>query len=187
MDRFLITGLGNPGIRYRKTRHNMGFMAIDYVSEKFSVKVNKHRCRALTGEVNIDGFKIILAKPQTYMNASGESIRDLLEYYNLTAENLVIVYDDMDIPLGKVRIRKKGGAGTHNGMKSILYHVETEEFARIRIGISTNENENTVRYVLSRFSRDQRKTAFEGIETAAHAVEELIKNGINTAMNKYNK
>ncbi len=187
MDRFLITGLGNPGIRYRKTRHNMGFMAIDYVSEKFSVKVNKLRCRAMTGEVNIDGVKIILAKPQTYMNASGESIRDLLEYYNLTTENLVVIYDDMDIPLGKVRIRKKGGAGTHNGMKSILYNVKTEDFVRIRIGISANENENTIRYVLSRFSRDQRKTAFEGIEIAAHAVEELVKTDINTAMNKYNK
>ena len=187
MDKFLITGLGNPGIRYRKTRHNMGFMAIDYVSEKFSVKVNKHRCRAMTGEVNINGVKIILAKPQTFMNASGESIRDLLEYYNLTTENLVVVYDDMDIPLGKVRIRKKGGAGTHNGMKSILYNLETEDFARIRIGISANENENTIRYVLSRFSRDQRKSAFKGIEIAANAVEELIKSDLNTAMNKYNK
>ena len=187
MDRFLITGLGNPGIRYRKTRHNMGFMAIDYVSEKFSVKVNKHSCRALVGEANIDGVKIILAKPHTYMNASGESIRELLEYYNLTTDNLIVIYDDMDIPLGKVRIRKKGGAGTHNGMKSILYHTGTEEFNRIRIGISANENENTVRYVLSRFSKDQRKVAFEGIETAALAVEELVKNGINTAMNKYNK
>lgn len=187
MDKFLIAGLGNPGIRYRKTRHNMGFMAIDYVSEKFSVKVKKLRCRALTGEFNMDGAKIILAKPQTYMNASGESIRDLLEYYKLSPENLVIIYDDMDIPLGKVRIRKKGGSGTHNGMKSILYNLQTEEFARIRIGISANNEENTIRYVLSRFSRDQKQDAFTGIENAAMATEELIKSGINAAMNKYNK
>jgi len=165
----------------------MGFMAINYVSEKFSTKVKKLRCRALTGEVNIDGVKIILAKPQTYMNASGESIRDLLAYYNLTTDNLVVIYDDMDIPLGKVRIRKKGGSGSHNGMKSILYHLGTEDFVRIRIGISASEDEETIRYVLSRFSKDQRQDAFAGIENAALATEELIKNGINAAMNKYNK
>jgi len=187
MDRFLIAGLGNPGIRYRKTRHNMGFMALDYVSEKFSIKVKKLKCRALTGEANIDGVKIILAKPQTYMNASGESIRDLLKFYNMTTDNLIIIYDDMDIPLGKVRIRKKGGSGTHNGMKSVLYHLETEDFVRLRIGISTNDNEDTIRYVLSRFTKDQRKAAFLGIENAALASIEIVKNGIDVAMNKYNK
>ncbi len=187
MDKFLIAGLGNPGIRYRKTRHNMGFMALDYVSEKFSVKVKKLKCRALTGEINIDGAKVILAKPQTYMNASGESIRELLAYYNLTTDNLIVIYDDMDIPLGKVRIRKKGGAGTHNGMKSLLYHLKTENFIRIRIGINANEGEDTIRYVLSKITKDQRKEAFTGIEKAAQASVEIVKNGINAAMNKFNK
>ena len=187
MDMFLIAGLGNPGIRYKKTRHNMGFMALDYVSEKFSVKVKKLRCRALTGEFNIGGTKVILAKPQTYMNASGESIRDLLDYYGLSTDHLIVIYDDMDIPLGKVRIRKKGGSGTHNGMKSILYQLESENFARIRIGISANGEEDTIRYVLSKFTREQREPAFEGIEKAVLAVEEIIKNGIDAAMNKYNR
>ena len=121
------------------------------------------------------------------MNASGESIRDLLKFYNMTTDNLIIIYDDMDIPLGKVRIRKKGGSGTHNGMKSVLYHLETEDFVRLRIGISTNDNEDTIRYVLSRFTKDQRKTAFLGIENAALASIEIVKNGIDVAMNKYNK
>lgn len=165
----------------------MGFMALDYVSEKFSVKVKKLKCRALTGEINIDGAKVILAKPQTYMNASGESIRELLAYYNLTTDNLIVIYDDMDIPLGKVRIRKKGGAGTHNGMKSLLYHLKTENFIRIRIGINANEGEDTIRYVLSKITKDQRKEAFTGIEKAAQASVEIVKNGINAAMNKFNK
>ena len=187
MDRLLIAGLGNPGLRYRKTRHNMGFMAVDYVSEKFSIKVKKQRCRALTGETNIDGVKVILAKPQTFMNSSGESIRDLLAYYNLTAENLIVIYDDMDILLGKTRIRKNGGSGSHNGMKSILYHLETENFTRIRIGISASDGENTVRYVLSRFTKGQRKAAFAGIENAVEATVEIVKNGVDAAMNKYNR
>ncbi|MDX1357596.1 MAG: aminoacyl-tRNA hydrolase [Clostridia bacterium] len=187
MDNYLIAGLGNPGFRYRKTRHNMGFMALDYVSEKYSVKIKKLRCRALTGEFNMDGAKIILAKPQTYMNVSGESIRDLLEYYDLTPSNLIVIYDDLDIPLGKIRIRKKGGSGTHNGMKSILYHIATEEFIRIRIGISASESEDTVRYVLSRFAKNQREAAFDGIENAAMAAMEIVSSGIDVAMNKYNK
>jgi PTH1 family peptidyl-tRNA hydrolase len=187
MDTYLIAGLGNPGFRYRKTRHNMGFMALDYVSEKNSVKIKKLKCRALVGEFNMNGNKIILAKPQTYMNVSGESIRELLAYYDLTPANLIVIYDDMDLPLGKVRIRKKGGSGTHNGMKSILYHLETEDFARIRIGISANESEDTVRYVLSRFTRSQREAAFTGIENAGLASMEIIRNGIDSAMNKYNK
>ena len=186
MDRFLIIGLGNPGIRYHKTRHNMGFMAVDYVSEKFSIKVKNRRCNALTGEFSISGKKVILAKPQTYMNKSGESVRDLLKYYDIDYDSLLVIYDDMDIPLGKIRIRKKGGAGTHNGMKSILYQLGSEDFTRIRIGISANEGEDTIRYVLSRFKKDQHKEAFKGIETAALAIEEIIKNGIDASMNKYN-
>lgn len=186
MNRYLIVGLGNPGLRYRHTRHNMGFMAIDYLSEKHSVRVKRHRCRALTGECVVEDIKIILAKPQTYMNASGESIRELLEYYKLTIDNLIVIYDDMDVELGKIRIRKKGGAGTHNGMKSILYQIRSEDFLRIRIGISANNEKKTIRYVLSRFNRNQKKSAFKGIETAAKAIEEILWAGIDSAMNKYN-
>ena len=165
----------------------MGFMAIDYASEKFSVKVKKSRCRALVGETVIDGRKVILAKPQTYMNLSGESIRDLLEYYDIGADSLVVIYDDMDLELGKVRIRKKGGSGSHNGMKSILYHLGDESFARIRLGIGSSGEEDAVRFVTSRFPRAQREEAFAALGQAVLAIEEIVRTGIDSAMNKHNK
>ncbi|MFO7611510.1 MAG: aminoacyl-tRNA hydrolase [Clostridia bacterium] len=186
MDRFLVVGLGNPGMRYRKTRHNMGFMAVDYMSEKFKVAVRKLRGKALTGEFSAGGAKVMLAKPQTYMNASGESVRELLEYYGLPLEKLIVVYDDMDIPLGKVRIRKKGGAGTHNGMKSLLFHLRSEEFIRVRIGIGSTEGTDAIGYVLGKFKKDQQEDAFRGIASASMAVQEIIENGIEAAMNRYN-
>ena len=186
MKPYLIIGLGNPGLKYRKTRHNMGFMVIDYLSEKLSVSVKKSRCSALSGETIYNGKKVILAKPQTYMNNSGEAARELLEYYGLSLENLIVVYDDMDVDLGKIRIRKKGGSGTHNGMKSMLYHLQQEEFIRIRVGISPGGERDAISYVLGKFSRAEHESAFEGIEKAAHSVIEILDNGIDAAMNKFN-
>ncbi len=186
MKPYLVIGLGNPGLKYRKTRHNMGFMVIDYLSEKLSCTVKKSMCRAHVGETIYKGRKFILAKPQTYMNNSGEAARELLEYYNLELENLIVIYDDMDVDIGKIRIRKKGGSGTHNGMKSMLYHLQDEEFIRIRVGISPGGDRDAISYVLGKFSKAEYKEAFEGIEKAADSVLEIMQNGIDAAMNKFN-
>ena len=125
---YIIAGLGNPGKKYENTRHNMGFTAIDLLAEKFGIKVNKLRFKALTGEGRIAGQKVLLIKPQTYMNLSGESVRMALDYYKEPPENLIVIYDDIDIPTGSIRIRKKGSAGTHNGMRNILYQIQSEVF-----------------------------------------------------------
>ncbi len=125
---YIIAGLGNPGKKYENTRHNMGFTAIDLLAEKFGIKVNKLRFKALTGEGRIAGQKVLLIKPQTYMNLSGESVRMALDYYKEPPENLIVIYDDIDIPTGSIRIRKKGSAGTHNGMRNILYQIQSEDF-----------------------------------------------------------
>jgi PTH1 family peptidyl-tRNA hydrolase len=186
MKPYLIIGLGNPGLKYRKTRHNMGFMVVDYLSEKLAFSVKKSRCQAHTGETIYKGSKLILAKPQTYMNRSGEAARELLEYFNLELDNLIVIYDDMDVDIGKVRIRKKGGAGSHNGMKSMLYQLQDENFIRIRVGISPGGERDAISYVLGKFSRSEQKQAFEGIEKAADSVLEIIHSGIDAAMNKYN-
>ena len=186
MKPYLVIGLGNPGLKYRKTRHNMGFMVMDYLSEKLSVKVKKSRCNSLVGETVHDSNKIILAKPRTYMNNSGEVAMCLMEYYRLGVENLIVIYDDLDVDLGKIRIRKKGGSGTHNGMKSILYHVQDENFARIRVGIGPGNGNDAIGFVLGKFSKSEYEPAFEGVEKAAGSVLEILENGMDAAMNKYN-
>lgn len=186
MKPYLIIGLGNPGLKYRKTRHNMGFMVVDYLSEKLACAVKKSRSQAQVGETIYKGSKLILAKPQTYMNRSGESAVELLGYYNLEIENLIVIYDDMDVDIGKIRIRKKGGSGTHNGMKSMLYHLQDENFIRIRVGISPGGEMDAVSYVLGKFGKSEHKQAFEGIEKAANSVLEIVQSGIDAAMNKFN-
>ena len=145
---YIIAGLGNPGKKYENTRHNMGFTAIDLLAEKFGIKVNKLRFKALTGEGRIAGQKVLLIKPQTYMNLSGESVRMALDYYKEPPENLIVIYDDIDIPTGSIRIRKKGSAGTHNGMKSIIYDLQFDDFPRLRIGIGTDRKEDMIHFVL---------------------------------------
>lgn len=141
---YIIAGLGNPGKKYENTRHNMGFTAIDLLAEKFGIKVNKLRFKALTGEGRIAGQKVLLIKPQTYMNLSGESVRMALDYYKEPPENLIVIYDDIDIPTGSIRIRKKGSAGTHNGMRNILYQIQSEDFPRIRVGIGSGKKDDLI-------------------------------------------
>lgn len=186
MESYLVIGLGNPGFKYRKTRHNMGFMAIDYISEKLSTKVRKTRGSTIIGETIYKENKLILAKPQTYMNRSGIAAKELIRYYDLGLEHLIVVYDDMDIEPGTVRIRKKGSSGSHNGMKSIIYNLEEENFVRIRIGIGQNKDKNAIDYVLGKITKEQREPAFDGIQKAAESILEIIENGIDAAMNKYN-
>ena len=186
MKSYLVIGLGNPGLKYRKTRHNMGFMVIDYISEKLGLRVRKSRGSSIVGETVFEGHRLVLAKPQTYMNRSGEAVRELIGYYGFDIDSLVVVYDDMDIDLGSIRIRKKGSSGSHNGMKSIIYHLKDENFVRIRVGIGQDRSRDAVDYVLGKFTREQREQAFDGIGKSAESILEIVQNGIDTAMNKYN-
>ncbi len=182
----MIAGLGNPGLRYKNTRHNAGFMAIDYLSQKWGVKLSKGRGLSQIGETTEYGAKVVLAKPQTYMNRSGQAIKELMDYYKIPADRILVIYDDMDVELGKIRIRKKGGPGSHNGMKSVIHRLETENFPRIRIGIGNAARDDAIDYVLGRFKKEEKEAAFAGIESAALAAEQIVKEGIDAAMNKFN-
>ena len=150
---YLLVGLGNPGTKYEKTFHNAGFMAIDELAKRLGVSINKKKCKALVGEGFVGGEKVILAKPQTFMNLSGSSVRELVTFYKIPLENVIVFYDDYDLPIGGLRIRPKGSAGTHNGMRDIVYELDTTEFARVRIGIKPDEQIVPIMdYVLSSFT-----------------------------------
>lgn len=184
---FAVIGLGNPGKKYSGTKHNVGFDAIDCLSYRNKVKLNKIKHKSLYGEVNINGEKVILVKPQTYMNNSGIAVKEIKNYYNIPIENIIVIYDDIDIEIGTLRIRKKGSAGSHNGMKSIIYHLESKDFPRIRIGIGKpKENQNLIQHVLSGFNKKERKYVDDIILETAKAVEEAINTDIDKAMNLYN-
>jgi len=185
---YLIAGLGNPGKEYVNTRHNVGFDTIDLISERTGIKVSKVKCKALIGQGVIEGKKVILAKPQTFMNLSGESIRDLVEWYKIDIKNVIVIYDDVDLPLGKLRIRSKGSAGTHNGMRSVIYHIQSDEFPRIRIGIGKPpEGWELADFVLGRFDSEARKLVEQCISKAADAAVDIIKSNVEYAMNIYNR
>lgn len=184
---YLIVGLGNPEEEYARTRHNMGFDTINRISENSNIKVNKSKFNSLYGTGTIDGKKVILLKPQTYMNLSGNAVRDFMNFYKILPENIIIIYDDLDIEPGIIKIRKKGGAGTHNGMKSVVHEIQTENFPRIRIGIGNPKYKNELlNFILTRIPDDAYKVLQQAQENAAKAVEEIMKNGIDSAMNKYN-
>ncbi len=183
----VIAGLGNPGNKYENTRHNVGFSTIDLLSSKHGIKVNKLKHKALTGEGTIAGERVLLVKPQTFMNLSGESIRDVTEWYKLAMDNIIIIYDDVDLPVGTIRIRPKGSSGTHNGMKSVIYQLQSDEFPRIRIGIGkAPEGWDLADYVLGRFSADEAGTLRESIERAADAAAAIVASGVSAAMNQFN-
>lgn len=185
---YLIIGLGNPGSKYENTRHNVGFDTIDLLAFKHGIKVSKLKHKALSGDGELEGEKVILVKPQTYMNLSGESVRDIIDWYKVPLKNIILIYDDVDLAVGKIRIRPKGSSGTHNGMRSILYHVQSEDFPRIRIGIGRPPNGwDLADFVLSKFSNEERKVVNESIENAAAAVAAILSSGAEAAMNKYNK
>ena len=184
---YLIIGLGNPEEEYARTRHNIGFDTINKISEKHNIKVNKTKFNSLYGTGTIVREKVILVKPQTYMNLSGEAVRDFMNFYKIPVENVLIIYDDLDIEPGIIKIRKKGGPGTHNGMKSVVSEIKTENFPRIRVGIGNPEYKNDLlNYILTRIPDEQYKVLQNSTQNAAEAVEEIIKNGIDSAMNKYN-
>ncbi len=183
----LIVGLGNPGPKYENTRHNMGFKVIDSLADKHRISVNRRRCRSLLGSGRIEGKKVILAKPQTYMNLSGEALSGLLNYYQLEIPDLIIVYDDVNLDLGRLRFRREGSAGGHNGIKSIIYHLDTEDFARLKLGIGTIDLlGDMMDYVLSEFDPEDEKVAEEMIERATEALRIYLTEGITEAMNRFN-
>lgn len=183
---YIIAGLGNPGKEYSKTRHNVGFDVIDNIADKYNVSLNKLKFNSIYGEVNIDGNKIILVKPVTYMNRSGIAISEILNFYKINIENLIVVYDDIDISLGSIRIRPHGSSGTHNGMKSIIQSLGSDKFPRIRIGVGKNNRIDLAEYVLSKFTNEERIEIDNTVEAASDASIDIIKNGIDNAMQKFN-
>jgi PTH1 family peptidyl-tRNA hydrolase len=183
---YVIAGLGNPGKKYENTRHNMGFITIDQLAAKHDIKVDKLKFKALTGEGRIAGQKVLLVKPQTYMNLSGESIREVMHFYKLDPENLIVIYDDIDIDAGTLRLRRFGSAGTHNGMKSIVYQLQSDRFPRIRIGIGNQGKRDLVDFVIGGFSKEEVPVLEEAVTSAVSAVECILEDGIDMAMNRYN-
>ncbi len=178
---------GNPGEQYEHTRHNVGFAAIDMLAEKLQIEVNKNKFKGTVGEGIYQGKKIILLKPQTFMNASGESVVEIVNFYKIPLSDLLVIYDDIDIDIGKIRIRPEGSSGTHNGMRNISDILGSHDFPRIRIGTGKpNENQDLADYVLSNFPQEEQLEVNKAIEMAADAVLEIINNGITSAMNIYN-
>lgn len=184
---YLIAGLGNPSRTYEGTRHNIGFTMIDAIGNKFGIDVTTKKHKALVGRGIIDGMRVILAKPQTYMNLSGESVREIADFYKIEPENIIIIYDDISLDVGQLRIRKKGSAGGHNGIKNIIAHLGTQEFPRIKVGIGNKpEGWDLADYVLSKYSKAEQEALEEASEGVIGAVKLMLMDDIEAAMNKYN-
>lgn len=188
-DIFVIAGLGNPGTKYSQTRHNIGFVTVDEIAFRHNIQFNKVKFKACYGEGTIAGKKVILVKPQTFMNESGEALREILEWYRLPIQNMVVIYDDIDIDPGKIRIRESGSAGTHNGMRSVIFHVRSQDFIRVRIGVGRPDNpaHELVDYVLGKFPKEQHPVMLEAVKKAADFVQEILKNGTDSSINMFNK
>lgn len=191
----LIVGLGNPGKRYVNNRHNVGFRCINYFARKHGIRLSYRRSRSRLGIGTVEGTKVILAKPGTYMNASGEAVAALMRHYKLSPEDLLVIYDDLDLPLGKIRIRERGSSGGHKGMRSIISCLGRQEFPRIRIGISAQESEtenfsdtnDTIHYVLGDFTGEEKAIIRKTCSAVAEAIHCIITRDIATAMNKFNR
>lgn len=184
---YAIFGLGNPEKQYDKTRHNIGFDVIDELAAQMGVSVTTKRHKALCGVGMIGREKVVLVKPQTYMNLSGESVRAVIDFYKLDPEeDIIVIYDDISLDVGSLRIRAKGSAGGHNGIKSIISHTGTQTFKRIKVGVGGNEGGDMIKHVLGKFSPNDRRIVDEAVRDAASAAEVMIIEDINTAMNKFN-
>lgn len=185
---YLVAGLGNPGKQYDMTRHNIGFHTIDYIADDLGVKIKKLKYKAIYGECDINGEKVLLVKPQTYMNLSGESISEFVKFFKIPTENVIIISDDIALETGRIRIRKKGSAGGHNGLKNIIYMLNSENFNRIRIGVGapTHPDYDLKDFVLGRFTKEEIPVLEESIIKSYKAVVEIIKRGADSAMNKFN-
>lgn len=184
---YLIAGLGNPTREYDKTRHNAGFSVIDVLADKYGIDVSDRKHKALCGKGVIEGEKVLLLKPQTFMNLSGESIREAVDYYKIDPEDLIVIYDDISLDPGQLRIRLKGSAGGHNGIKNIIAHLGTQEFPRIKVGVGAKPPKmDLADYVLGRFSAEEQKVMDEAFIEAAEAAVMMMRDGAERAMNHYN-
>jgi peptidyl-tRNA hydrolase, PTH1 family len=182
---YLIVGLGNPGRDYEHTRHNAGFKVIDYLAWKYNINVNKIKFKGLCGDGMIGNNKVLLLKPQTYMNLSGESVLDAVQFYKIDIENLIVINDDVSIHLGRMRIRPSGSDGGHNGMKSIIHLLGDNKFTRLRVGIGAPAG-NMVNHVIGRFNVEEQLIIADVLKEAAAAVVSMMEDGVQSAMNKYN-
>lgn len=185
---YVIAGLGNPKREYENTRHNIGFDVIDYLADKHGIRVNEAKHKGLIGKGFIGGEKVILVKPLTYMNLSGECIREVLDYYKVDArENLIVISDDISLEPGLLRVRKKGSAGGHNGLKNIIQHLGHDQFQRIRVGVGAKpDGYDLADYVLGHFSKEEKVLMKEAAEKACQAVEVMMTDGPDSAMNRFN-
>ena len=184
---YIIVGLGNPGKQYENTRHNVGFNVIDILAEEYGISVTKMKHKALIGEGRVGTEKVVLVKPVTYMNLSGESLAEIYNFYKVETSNIVVIYDDIDLDVGKIRIRKKGSGGTHNGMRSIVKCLGTTDFPRVRIGVSKPEpGRDLANFVLSRFSKEEEVDLKDGFDKAVKAIDCIIREDIDLSMNTFN-
>ena len=184
---YLIVGLGNPEQDYSNTRHNMGFNTINKIAKQYNIEIKQKKFKGLYGKGIIENEKVILLKPQTYMNLSGESIKEVVDFYKIEPSKIIVIYDDIDIMPGIIKIRKKGGAGSHNGMKSVIHELQTTEFPRIRVGIGCpDDKSNLINYVIGAIPEEDKVLLDKGTTLAKEALIEIISNGIDCAMNKFN-
>ncbi len=185
---YMIVGLGNPGRQYETTRHNAGFICLDLLSEKYGIKITKLKFKSLMGDGRINGRRCLLLKPQTFMNLSGEAVRDAAEFYKIPPERIIVICDDISLDPGKIRIRRKGSAGGQNGMKNIIYHLNSDNFPRIKVGIGAKPNPDydLADWVLSHFTKDEAKLIKEAAEKAVGSVEYMVEDKIDKAMSEYN-
>ena len=185
---WLLVCLGNPGKQYENTRHNIGFLAADALEKRYDVKINKLRYRALSGEVKIGDQRVLVIKPQTYMNLSGEAVKLAGGFYKIPPDHVLVISDDVSLPLGKLRIRAGGSAGGHNGLKNIIAHLGTDQFPRIKVGVGApaHPDHEMVDWVIGSFTPQERKTVDEAIAKVLDAVECLIEKGVSEAQNRYN-
>ena len=185
---FVIVGLGNPGTKYETTRHNTGFMFMDVLADKYDVKLKKIQFKAVTGQAEINGHKCLLVKPQTFMNNSGESVREIVSFYKTPPEKIIVVFDDISLPCGKLRIRRKGSDGGHNGIKSIIYQINSDAFPRIKLGVGEKPHPDydLADWVLSSFKKDELTLMREACEKSVSAVELMVEGNIDKAMSNFN-
>lgn len=185
----IVVGLGNPGAQYVHTRHNAGFLAIDYICQKYNARVNKSAHKGLVGEATIGGKRVLLVKPQTFMNLSGECVRAVLDFYKISPDNLIIIYDDISLDVGRLRVRRDGSAGGHNGIKSILEHLGTKTFPRIKIGVGQKPHPDydLASWVLSEFKDDELKALEGTFPTVCEGLEKILTSSIDDAMQICNK
>lgn len=191
----LIAGLGNPGGKYERSRHNLGFICVNYLANQYKIKLNKSQSKARTGTGSIRGEEVILARPQTFMNLSGQSIKPLMNKFHLAPEDIIIIHDDLDLPVGKIRVKLGGGSGGHNGISSIMTEIRSRDFNRIRIGIGRPPafrnadsvfEDDVIDYVLGLFSPEEKEAIEKAIPQAAEAIISLITEGLNATMNRFN-